>query len=107
MGTSQTSALSCLERLFLPGLERGRAVAQESPQIYISSAVWRVQRNNGTLFPSSEQDCSSGTCSYCAAPLYQTQVPNRAGLGMQQTLPDFCSSSKGRAAQQEPEVHQG
>lgn len=107
VGTSQTSALSCSERLFLPGLELGRAVAQESPQIYTTSAVWRVQRKNGTLFPSSEQDCSSGTCSYCAAPLHQAQVPNTAGLGMQQTLPDFCSSSKGRAAQQELGVHQG
>ena len=107
MGTSRTSALSCSKRLLLPGLELGRAVAQEWPQIYTSGAIWRIQRKNVNLFLSSEWDCSSGTSSYCATALHRAQVPNRAGLGTQQTLLSFCFSSKGRAAQRELGVCQG
>lgn len=76
MGTSQTSALSCFERLLLPRLEFGRAVAQDWPQIYTNGDIWRVWRKNATLFPSSDWDCSSGSSSYCATQLFRTQVPN-------------------------------
>lgn len=60
---------SAAPRLLLPGLELGRAVAQDWPQIYASGAIWRVRKENVTLFPKSERDCSSGTSSYCATHL--------------------------------------
>jgi len=53
-------------------------VALDQPQIYISGAIWSVWRENATLFPSSEWDCSSSTSSYCATHLAQGTGPKQS-----------------------------